>query len=254
MRFISDGTNRFAQIVDSEAYFEDVEAILGEKIKGKTAMDITNYMIENNYIKKLDIANINLLENGDLEFDNKPLIDSLNELFKNKNIDLSLDKRTIPNVISKLFKAFDSIDKKIKQYGYKILILTAGQGSFITIVKEYEKKYQYTKFEIYGFVEKEDKNKSIIVNYKGIETTFNYKTNVENIIPDTDLKIMLVEEVNGFKSFFINTEKVKNDVGSSFKANYSGLWDDLKLVCIFNKALIFKGIINEKNELEVKIV
>mgnify|MGYP003304648196 CR=1 FL=1 len=49
-------------------------------------MEITNYMIENNYIKKLDIANINLLENGDLEFDNKPLIDSLNELFKNKNI------------------------------------------------------------------------------------------------------------------------------------------------------------------------
>lgn len=254
MRFISDGTNRFAQIVDSEAYFEDVEAILGEKVKDKTAMEITNYMIENNYIKKLDIADIEPLENGDLKFNNKPLIDSLNELFKNKKIDLVIDDDSIPNVMSKFFKSIDDIDKKIKIDGYRILILTAGQGSFITIVKEYEKKYEYTKFEIYGFIENEDTNKKIKVQYNDEETIFEYKTNVENIIPNTNIKFMLVEEVNGFKSLFINNAQVKVNVGNSFRTTYPGLWDDLKLVCIFNKDLIFKANINENDNLEIKIV
>lgn len=253
MVYISNGTKRFSQIVDSPSFLEDVEAILEKKPEYKSIVELVNYLITNKYIRKFEITDLEPQEDGTLKFNNKKLIEIINDLLLDKKIKLTIDEKNITNSHDELFDNLDKIDNLLKKYNYRLVLVSSTQVTYIALMRDIEKQYHDNKFELQGFIEKTDDVKKVKVIYNGTESTFDYKTNIENSIPDSDIKFMLVEEVNGYKSVFVN-KMIKVEIGSSYRTSYHNLWEEFKLVCSFNKDLILKGIIEDNKNIEIKIV
>ena len=246
-----------ARIVNSPSFHEDIESIIGRKIEINGIDNIIKYLLENGYIKKMEITNFSMSNDNRRIFDNTKMIGSINELMQKNGIDVVIDETIFDNVVENVDNSFKKIDNLLEQYGYCIMFFSSTHQTYFGLIKlEHlkNKKYHNNAFENNGFAEYIDINKKVQVLYKNNQYTYKYQTNAIYEIPNSNFKFIICTSDNEYLQLLIN-HYVEVIEGNMYRTFYSGLWNEpSQFVCAFNESNIFKVETEEKEILEISVI
>lgn len=244
-------------IVNSPSFYEDIEAIVGNKIEINGIDNIIKYLLENGYIKKMEITNFSVSNDNKRIFDNTKMISSINELMQKNGINVVIDEAIFDNVVENVDNSFKKVDNLLEQYGYCIIFFSATHQTYFGIIKlEHlkNKKYHNNVFENSGFAEYSDINKKVQVLYKNNKYNYNYQTNTIYEIPNSNFKFIICTSDNEYLQLLIN-HYVEVIEGNMYRTFYPGLWDEpSQFACAFNENNIFKVETKEKEILEISVI